>query len=131
MSDKKRNTDERDPNTSFDHAEVDPERSHEPAPFNRASGYTGEGYNEAHERALGAQVPSGTVAARPGEGVRDDAPVPPDNGQRASFDPATGAVHGSGSGAGGGSPGESFDEDSTGENADLSGGAAAGQPERR
>lgn len=126
-----RNTDERRADAPLDHAEVDPERSHQPKPFNRASGYSGEGYSEADERALGADLPSGTVAARPGERVADPAPVPPDNGQRASFDPVTGAVHGSGSGAGGGNPGEDFDEDSTGENAELSGGAAAGQPERR
>jgi len=125
-----RNTDERDPNTRFDHDDVDAERSHQPAPFNRASGYTGEGYSKEDERALGAEAQSGTVAARPGEHVRDDAPVPPDNGQRASFDPATGEVHGSGSGAGGGNAGENFDDDSTGEEPDLSGGASAGQPER-
>ncbi len=126
-----RNTDERNADTPLDPAEVDPERSHQPKPFNRASGYSGEGYSAADERALGAELPSGTVAARPGERVADPAPVPPDNGQRASFDPTTGAVHGSGSGAGGGNPGEGFDEDSTGENAELSGGAAAGQPERQ
>lgn len=38
--------------------------------------------------------------------------IPPENGKRASFDEATGAVHGSGSGAGGGNPGEDFDGDS-------------------
>jgi hypothetical protein len=38
--------------------------------------------------------------------------IPPENGKRASFDEATGAVHGSGSGAGGGNPGEDFDSDS-------------------
>ena len=37
--------------------------------------------------------------------------IPPENGKRASFDEATGAVHGSGSGAGGGNPGEDFDSD--------------------
>lgn len=126
-----RNTDERRADADFDHPGVDPERSHRPAPFNRASGYTGEGYSAEDERQMGARAPSGTVAARPGERVPDPAPVPPDNGQRASFDPATGAVHGSGSGAGGGNPGEGFDEDSTGENPNLSGGAAAGQPEQR
>ncbi|MBW6522898.1 PepSY domain-containing protein [Sphingomonas sp. RHCKR47] len=130
MTDKLRNTDGRDANAPFDHAEVDPERSHAPKPFNRASGYTGEGYSAADERAMGAERPSGTVAARPGERVPDDAPVPPDNGQRASFDPATGAVYGSGSGAGGGNAGEAFDEDSTGESPTLSGGATTGQPQR-
>ncbi|HSI19504.1 MAG TPA: hypothetical protein VK980_17175 [Sphingomonas sp.] len=38
--------------------------------------------------------------------------IPPENGKRASFDEATGAVHGSGSGAGGGNPSEDFDSDS-------------------
>ena len=38
--------------------------------------------------------------------------IPSENGKRASFDEATGAVHGSGSGAGGGNPGEDFDSDS-------------------
>lgn len=123
-----RNTDERRADAAFNHSDVDPERSHRPAPFDRASGYTGQGYSTADEHAMGAAMPSGTVAARPGEHVPDPSPMPPDNGQRASFDPATGAVHGSGSSAGGGNPGEGLDEDSTGEDPDLSGGAAAGQP---
>lgn len=38
--------------------------------------------------------------------------LPPENGKRASIDSKTGAVHGSGVGAGGGSPGEDFDNDS-------------------
>ncbi|TPG12173.1 hypothetical protein [Sphingomonas oligophenolica] len=37
--------------------------------------------------------------------------IPPDNGQRAWFDPKTGEVHGSGVGAGGGESGEDFDSD--------------------
>jgi hypothetical protein len=130
MSNKMRNTDDRDANAPFGHPEVDPERLHEPAPFNRAAGYNGEDYSVEDERAMGAKHPSGTVAARPGEGVRDATPVPPDNGQRASFDPRTGEVHGSGSGAGGGNPGENFDDDSTGEDPNLSGGASASQPSR-
>ncbi|MEH3160371.1 MAG: hypothetical protein PGN08_16490 [Sphingomonas taxi] len=49
--------------------------------------------------------------------------MPPDNGRRASFDPATGEVHGSGSGAGGGNPGEDFDSDAaTGDGYPLTGG---------
>lgn len=125
-----RNTDERGGKSPFGNRQVDPERSHNPAPFSRPAGYAGEDYSIADERALGAQAPSGTVAAQPGEHVPDDASMPPDNGQRASFDPATGAVHGSGSGAGGGNAGENFDDDSTGEEPSLSGGASAGQPER-
>ena len=34
-----------------------------------------------------------------------------DRGRRAGFDPATGEVHGSGSGAGGGNPSEDYDGD--------------------
>ena len=37
--------------------------------------------------------------------------IPPDNGKRASVDPRTGEVHGSGIGAGGGQNGEDFDGD--------------------
>ncbi|MCU6453446.1 hypothetical protein LPN01_05080 [Sphingomonas sp. A2-49] len=44
----------------------------------------------------------------------DDADIPPDNGRRASIDPRTGEVHGSGSGAGGGNPGEDFASDAAG-----------------
>ncbi|WP_375398553.1 hypothetical protein [uncultured Sphingomonas sp.] len=42
---------------------------------------------------------------------KDQRDIPPDNGKRASIDTRTGAVHGSGSGAGGGNPGEDFDQD--------------------
>lgn len=34
-----------------------------------------------------------------------------ERGRRATFDPASGAVRGSGSGAGGGAPGEDYDDD--------------------
>lgn len=37
--------------------------------------------------------------------------LPPDAGRRASIDPKTGEVHGSGMGAGGGNPGEDYDQD--------------------
>ncbi len=40
------------------------------------------------------------------------AAIPPENGSRASIDPRTGEVHGSGVGTGGGSPGEDFSSDS-------------------
>jgi hypothetical protein len=38
--------------------------------------------------------------------------IPPENGKRASIDPRSGEVHGSGAGAGGGNPGEDYDSDS-------------------
>lgn len=41
--------------------------------------------------------------------------IPPDNGKRASVDPKTGEVHGSGVGAGGGSPGEDMDDETSGD----------------
>ena len=53
----------------------------------------------------------------------DDPDLPPDNGRRAAIDPATGEVHGSGAGAGGGQPGEDFDSDAaTGDGYPLTGG---------
>ena len=42
----------------------------------------------------------------------DPRDIPPENGTRARIDPRTGEVHGSGVGAGGGSPGEDFSSDS-------------------
>lgn len=46
-----------------------------------------------------------------------DAPpaIPPENGKRATIDPVTGEVHGSGMGAGGGSPGEDMDDETSGD----------------
>lgn len=66
--------------------------------------------------------------------LREDSPtpardIPPDNGRRASIDPATGEVHGSGTGAGGGQPGEDFDSDAaTGDGYPITGGE--GEPGR-
>lgn len=48
------------------------------------------------------------------------AAIPPDNGARATVDPRTGEVRGSGVGAGGGSAGEDFSSDPA---------AGDGQPE--
>ena len=91
---------------------ADPERDPAGNPFDRADGHSGQEYNKDREAALGAQRPGGTVAARPGDPAPPHDPaIPPDNGRRASFDPQTGEVHGSGSGAGGGNPGEDFDSD--------------------
>lgn len=43
---------------------------------------------------------------------KDEGQGPSERGKRASFDPVTGEVHGSGSGAGGsGNPGEDHDQD--------------------
>ncbi|MDP1026524.1 hypothetical protein Q5H91_04820 [Sphingomonas sp. KR1UV-12] len=44
----------------------------------------------------------------------DDADLPPDNGRRAHVDQRTGAVHGSGTSAGGGTRGDDLDSDDAG-----------------
>ncbi|HEX4694369.1 hypothetical protein [Sphingomonas sp.] len=80
--------------------------------FDSPEGYSGQDYDRDREAAEGVKLPSGTVAARPGDvPPPDDADLPPDAGKRASFDPQTGEVHGSGMGAGGGNPGEDYDSD--------------------
>ena len=64
----------------------------------------------------------GGVAADP---LRDThAPgeaIPPEAGARAWVDQRTGEVHGAGSGAGGGQPGEDYDQDAGGDNAEQPG----------
>ena len=107
-----------------DNAKVDPERPRDSNPFDRQDGLYGLDYDKDREAALGERLPSGTVAARPGDsGPPQDPAMPPDNGRRAWFDPATGAVHGSGSSAGGGNAGEDFASDSAaGEGYPVTGG---------
>ncbi len=75
-------------------------------------GDSGEVYDPADERAMGRDLPSGQVAPRPpapGDGNADTS-LPADNGKRASVDPKTGEVHGSGAGAGGGHRGDEIGE---------------------
>ena len=105
-------------------AKVDPERDPSGNPFDRQDGTFGQDYHIEREEALGAELPSGTVAARPADPVPPHDPaIPPDNGRRASFDPVTGEVRGSGSGAGGGNPDEDFDGDAaTGDGYPITGG---------
>jgi len=79
--------------------------------FDRDDGYSGQGYSKEREAAEGATLPAGTVAARPGDATDPAKDLPPEAGRRAYFDPETGEVHGSGMGAGGGSPGEDYDSD--------------------
>jgi hypothetical protein len=72
-------------------------------------GYSGQEYDGndfAAVRAMKASSEGPDEAAAP-----NDDRLPPDNGQRAFFDEKTGAVHGSGAGAGGGNPGEDFASD--------------------
>ena len=81
--------------------------------FDTDKGYSGQDYTRDREAKEGAKAPSGTVATRPGDSRPREAvtDLPPGAGRRASFDPETGEVHGSGAGAGGGNPGEDYDSD--------------------
>jgi uncharacterized iron-regulated membrane protein len=74
-----------------------------PAPFDRADGHSGQAYRAEDAEALRQSDPSGGVPSN----VQEDGEA----GKRASFDPVTGEVHGSGSGAGGGNSNEGFDDD--------------------
>lgn len=82
--------------------------------FDAPDGYSGQEYDLAREHAEGAKLPSGTVdpKARGKRGHQQDSELPPDNGRRASFNPASGEVHGSGSTDGKGDGREGFSEDS-------------------
>jgi hypothetical protein len=85
---------------------IDPVRGPDETPADHEADH---GASSAGDRdvKIGEDRPGRTDAAN----VSQDPAIPPENGHRASFDPATGAVHGSGSGAGGGQPGEDFDSD--------------------
>lgn len=78
--------------------------------FDRSQGYSGQDYDVGEEQRLASTMPAGSVNAEPSRLGVDEG----DNGRRASFDPRTGEVHGSGAGAGGGNPGEDLDQDSAG-----------------
>lgn len=94
---------------------VDPARGDRGGPFDSDTGMFGQDYDRDREAAMGRDAPSGTVAARPGDTPPPaDPALPPDNGRRATFDPRTGEVHGSGASAGGGNPGEDMASDSAG-----------------
>ncbi|KTT74611.1 hypothetical protein [Sphingomonas endophytica] len=88
---------------------VDPHHRRRTA-FDKDDGKTGQGYTLDDERRMASDMPAGSVAPKPSV-------LPPDHGdsgRRASFDPVTGEVRGSGSGAGGGHDGEDPDSDSAG-----------------
>ncbi|OMJ32312.1 hypothetical protein BSZ14_09085 [Sphingomonas sp. Sph1(2015)] len=75
-------------------------------------GDSGEVYHRDDEHALGRDLPTGQVAPKPpAPGDRNaGTSLPDDNGRRASADPKTGEVHGSGAGAGDGNPGDEIGE---------------------
>lgn len=56
----------------------------------------------------------GTAADAAGASRIAGEAIPREDGRRAHVDQRTGAVHGSGAGAGGGQPGEDFDDDAAG-----------------
>ena len=91
-------------------------------------GYSGQEFdaeNFAAERALKKSAEGPERSAK----AADDR-LPPENGRRASFDERTGEVHGSGVGAGGGSPGEDFASDpAAGDGYPQTGRGSAGAPE--
>ncbi|WP_294235197.1 hypothetical protein [uncultured Sphingomonas sp.] len=81
-------------------------------PFDHDHGHSGQDYHRDAEAAMGRAEPSGSVTTTPpaqGEG-NADTELPADNGKRASVDPKTGEVHGSGAGAGGGHRGDEIGE---------------------
>ena len=84
---------------------VDPGRPRDANAFDQPEGFFGQKYDVAKEAAEGRRT-----ADRPSTAPAS-LDTPPDNGRRATIDPATGEVHGSGVGAGGGQPGEDFDGD--------------------
>lgn len=110
----------------------DQQRPRQPA-FDRDDAYSGQNYSVDEEHKLASTMPSGSVAAEPSRvGAGEDPVMPPDNGRRASFDPHTGEVRGSGAGAGGGNPGEDMDSDNKGGHGAQVTGATAdkGAPDR-
>jgi hypothetical protein len=92
---------------------TDPERARKPA-FDSDGGFSGQDYHLRDEQVSAAAMPAGSVAPRPSRVGGGDPAMPPDNGRRASFDPVTGEVRGSGAGAGGGNPGEDMESDGSG-----------------
>jgi hypothetical protein len=101
---------------------VDPERPRRANAFDQSGGYSGQDYTAGREIAEGAAAADPTF--RPTVDGRD---LPPDAGRRASVDPVTGAVHGSGAGTGGGNPGEDFDSSgASGDSYPLTGGEDRG-----
>jgi hypothetical protein len=97
---------------------VDPERLRGANAFDQPTGYSGQGYTAGREIAEGAR--GADPAFREQVDGRD---LPPDAGHRAHVDPATGEVHGSGAGTGGGNAGEDFDQSgASGDSYPLTGG---------
>ena len=108
------------PTSQPDHPAVDPHRDAPTNAFDAPTGYSGQDYKLEREETEGDKRPSGHPLVGDPDMVESPLPdvegrnIPPENGKRGWIDPATGEVHGSGSGAGGGNPGEGFDADMPG-----------------
>lgn len=100
------------PNPPARAATVNPDVDVRHGPVGTGSGYSGQEYDANDHAGIRAMNAATTNGVEPPVG--DGGAIPPDNGKRASFDYATGAVHGSGSGAGGGNEGEDFESTGTG-----------------
>ncbi|WP_174279498.1 hypothetical protein [Sphingomonas bacterium] len=100
---------------------VDPERPRDHNAFDRADGYSGQGYDREREAA------QGRADADPDAPAPDGHPgLPTHNGARAGIDPSTGEVHGAGMGTGGGQAGEDLSSDAAaGSGYPISGGEGA------
>ena len=98
---------------------VDPERPRGDRPFDRPTGYSGQEADIADEAAL--REPDRVGTTEPGD-------LPPEAGDAARVDRRTGEVHGSGTGIGGGSPGEDYDSSgASGDSYPLTGGERSGE----
>jgi hypothetical protein len=87
--------------------------------FDTPTGYSGQDYHREREAAEGERFASGhpltgdPASVTPPATDTDGRNIPPENGRRGWIDPATGEVHGSGAGAGGGNEGETFEGEGT------------------
>jgi len=81
--------------------------------FGQGKGYSGDEYDSSdHAAERHLQHRDGAPKAGDGEQA-DGRDIPPEAGKRAYIDNKTGEVHGSGSSAGGGNPGEDIDLDTS------------------
>jgi hypothetical protein len=81
--------------------------------FGKGEGYSGDEYDSAdHAAERHLQNRDGAHDAGADEAA-DGRDIPPEAGKRAYIDNKTGEVHGSGSSAGGGNPGEDIDLDTS------------------
>lgn len=99
------------PNPPAGAASVNPEIDVQHGATGNGPGYSGQEYDSKGHAGIRAMNTSTTNGVDLAPASHDTDAIPPDNGRRASFDYETGAVHGSGAGAGGGNTGEDFSSD--------------------